>query len=272
MTGESIQIEPTAEVLKVVSQIDKGIGRVLKSTASLAPGLGKFEAPIEAWNLLKLVIRYVEGVLTLAREDLVLLPSAIVLSRSAFESSVKLRWLLAPDDDFDREARWLAHLKTEIAFLDKCDKALQERSNSETKFYRAKNSLQEFHDDVSDLLPATTSRIKQTPNVYDMLKILGEEERYSMYFTACQYSHSTHFATGMYRRRTDKGKQLGEFIKPNDWNLSFRISWYALLSSGLDFINKNGGDARLVDDPSFLKSVESSINGLDLVRKESTSL
>jgi hypothetical protein len=84
--------------------------------------VGKFESDVEALLLFNLVIRDIEAILTLARTDLVLLPSANVLARAVFEIALKAAWIVQPDDPFDREVRWLAHLAEE----ERLHKALSE--------------------------------------------------------------------------------------------------------------------------------------------------
>jgi hypothetical protein len=76
---------PTADLLRVCDCLDTLIGEVVRAKGNLFPHLGEFEAPVEASVLLNLVIRSVEGIIELARVDMVLLPAAITLARSAFD-------------------------------------------------------------------------------------------------------------------------------------------------------------------------------------------
>lgn len=89
-----------------------------EARTSALPTFG-YEAPEEALNLMKLAIRHVIGVVTLARADFNLLPSAEVAARAAYEASVRAAWMLAPPTHFEQEARWATHLRGEIDYLEK---------------------------------------------------------------------------------------------------------------------------------------------------------
>src|SRR5947208_171125 len=112
MTNEETAMPPTRPVSQAASLLQEGVGRFLRNRSTL-PTLGEYESDVEALNLFYLVIRHIESVCTLAKRDLVTLPSAQVVSRAALETTIKILWLLKPDDVFEREARWLAHLISE---------------------------------------------------------------------------------------------------------------------------------------------------------------
>src|ERR1035437_2191846 len=112
----NIVIPPTPEILYIADSVERAIGQFLGVSKTIPP-LGKFESDVEALLLFNLVIRDTEAILTLARTDLVLLPSANVLARAVFEIALKAAWIVQPDDPFDREVRWLAHLAEEERML-----------------------------------------------------------------------------------------------------------------------------------------------------------
>jgi hypothetical protein len=58
-----------------------------------------YEADSESELLFILVARSIESVITLAREDLILYPAAVGITRIVFEISNRVLWLLAPNDD-----------------------------------------------------------------------------------------------------------------------------------------------------------------------------
>lgn len=103
-------LPPTPDILKINNLLDNVLTSFTEAMRSKKP-LGKFEADIEALHMLIIDIRNVEGVTTLAGSDLVLLPAAISMARSAFEIGIRLRWMIEPQDPFEREIRWLAHIK-----------------------------------------------------------------------------------------------------------------------------------------------------------------
>lgn len=81
--------------------------------ARTIPSLGRWEAEVEVISLFNLVVRDIESIVELSKIDLVLLPAACVLARSVFEISVKGARMMQPDDPFQREVRWLAHIREE---------------------------------------------------------------------------------------------------------------------------------------------------------------
>jgi hypothetical protein len=85
----SIVKPPTKEVLALCDDSDLLIERYLACVGKIRRTI-RFEAETETYTILKLILRHLESVCELARHDLVLLPSAIVLSRAAFEASVRL--------------------------------------------------------------------------------------------------------------------------------------------------------------------------------------
>jgi hypothetical protein len=68
------------------------------------------------------IIRNVEGVLLMAREDLRLLPAAFSTSRTAYEVAIRVLWLMDPTDPYEREVRWLAYLSQDEHC--QCDKSV----------------------------------------------------------------------------------------------------------------------------------------------------
>jgi hypothetical protein len=101
-------LPPTKAIIEAGERLNEAIERLLRTVPG--PPIGRYEADVEAGNLLKLVIRHVEGVIALSLNDLVLLPSAMVIARACYEAAIKAMWMATPDDPFDREVRWLAHL------------------------------------------------------------------------------------------------------------------------------------------------------------------
>src|SRR4051812_35759214 len=106
-----IVMPPSRPILRAAMLLEDAVGHFLRARITLPP-LGKYESHLESLQLSYLLIRHVEAVVALARTDLVLLPSAMCCCRAAFESAIKIIWMLKPDDPFEQESRWLAHLKS----------------------------------------------------------------------------------------------------------------------------------------------------------------
>jgi len=77
-------MSPTLAIQSAAALLDEAIERLIKALAS-CDDIGRYEADVESSNLLKLVVRHIESVIALASRDLVLLPSAMVVARAAYE-------------------------------------------------------------------------------------------------------------------------------------------------------------------------------------------
>jgi hypothetical protein len=170
---------PTPEILHIADLIDRAIGQFLGANKTVPP-LGKFESDVEALLLSNLVIRDIEAILALARTDLVLLPSANVLARAAFEIALKAAWMVQPDDPFDREVRWLAHLAEEERLLKAVSDSAAKSGGKPAVFKQRHAQIRNFRTGVARALPAAYSELPGNPGVEGMLANLGQKQLYSL--------------------------------------------------------------------------------------------
>ena len=108
--GRTATIPITPEIQRIVDKLDQAAQQFRHSLATVPP-LGRYEAPDECLMVMFLMARNLEAVTALARRNLALLPSAMTLGRATFEQGLRVKWILYPEDPFEREARWLATLK-----------------------------------------------------------------------------------------------------------------------------------------------------------------
>jgi hypothetical protein len=220
---------PTAAVITACDAIDQVIEAFIAAKTKLVPS--RYEADVEAINLFNLVIRHVEGVIALARTDLVLVPPAYVIARAAFETATKAAWMVDADDPFDREARWLVHLQEE----ERAHQRTAERSTDPASVARSAEhaqAIREFRDAVTQAMPKHVKLLKSNPSLADMSKSLGGEHLYSLYIFLSQFAHGGHLATGLYRQHLGMEKKLGEFTIPSNWYIAFRLCWLSLYHPG----------------------------------------
>ncbi len=199
MTSDRIVLPPNPVVCQCADVLDEAVGDFLRARDTVLGGIGRYEADREAMLLTNLIVRHIEAAILLARHDLVLFPTACVVSRSAIETSARAIWLLTPDDPFERECRWLAHFASEIEAY--------ERSNRMVKIARFDTRLKqlmEFHARVKAALPDGYEVPKRVPNFRRMLEEIGRPEAYLMYIQLSQYSHGAHMATGTYRKHLER--------------------------------------------------------------------
>jgi Family of unknown function (DUF5677) len=193
-------ILPTTEpVARVCTLLDDLVGKFIATCRNRPPRVVEYEAEVEALNLFKVAIRNIEGVITLARNDLILLPPALAAARSCFEAAVKAAWLVNADDQFDREARWLVHLASEERYLARVAARLEKLGYDVTDLRQRETDIRNFRLAVDKKLPQHIARLKGTPSFEEMLAALGAQELYSFYLLLSQSAHAEHQATWLYR-------------------------------------------------------------------------
>jgi len=232
----------TEPVARVCVLLDELVEKFIATCRDTLPPLGKYEAEVEALNLFKIAIRNIEGVITLARHDLILLPPALAAARGCFETAVKAAWLVDADDPFDREARWIVHLSSEESYLARMASQLEELGQDVTTLRQSETRIRDFRRSVDGRLPQHTGRLKGTPNFKDMLVALGGERLYSFYTLLSQSAHAEHPTTWLYRiGGVGTEKRLGEFVKPADWWVPLQICFLSFSHPCRVFLDRLGG-------------------------------
>lgn len=239
-----VVMPPTRPVLEASEMIDDLAGRFL-AAASDIPALGRFEAAAEAVNLFSLVVRHAEGVIALARTDLVLLPAALIVSRACLETAVKAAWLVDADDPYEREARWLAHLHGEERYLARVANRLGAGDvDAAAAMHRRAEQISDFRVAVTERLPAHISPLPGFPSFEQMLASIDGERIYSLYIHLSQIGHGEHAATWLYRGGgLGTEKTRGEFVTVNDWALPLRTCFRSLTRPGALVLARLNGDA-----------------------------
>ena len=204
MNGKAI-LPPTPEINEVADIFDETISKFLEIKGNTATSLGTYEADIESVLLFNLVIRNVESVIVLAREDLVLYPPAMTLTRSVFEIAVNILWLLDPEDPFDREVRWLAFLREEENYNNRMSGLCEQFGVDCTHFKKRYEEINLFRTAVTSK-PPSGYEIISPPNFRMKLASLNREMQYSRYVILSQFTHGTHVSTWTYRRNLGNKK------------------------------------------------------------------
>ena len=238
--------------------------------------LRKYEAGKEARNLFNLAIRHIDGVIALARHDLVLLPPALMAARAGFEAAIRPVWLVDADDPFDPEARWLVHLASEERYLWRSANELSERAQNVTVPHHLKEvwltradqlrkneaSVRDFRVKVAEMLPRHIVRLKGMPNFKDMLASVGGK-LYSLYVGLSQSAHAEHHATWLYRTGgLGIEKRTGEFVKPSDWGLPLRTCFLNFTHPCRVFFARLGGNPDGFLDADTHQMVEDVIEAI----------
>jgi len=235
----------TPELERVARLHEQLIANFLKARDNTT--LGTYEVHHESHAMIALVIRDVEAVCTLAREDLVLFPPAVVIARSAFELAVRALWMLSPDDVWEQEARWLRHARhSEIEFYARVRNFQIQVGERPSRFSDRRRVAKEFYNAVAEKLdsmfPGKYDMESRPPNFRQMLKSLGQEDLYALYMDSSQFTHGSMVATQVYHRHFGTKKVMGELISPNDWYMCLQLCWMSLTRAGRMFLKRVEGD------------------------------
>jgi len=257
----AVILEPTKEIKVLGDDIERVIRAYLK--APLPRGLGRFEAEVEAYTILKLMTRHAEAVVELARNDLVLLPAAMVLARAVFEASIRVRWMFRPIDPFEREVRWLLHLRSA---RDHCRKLAKNAHLTVELQKNYSNQLEMYDSFAADIEGQLRERgystPAQTPNVWEMLKDLADQQLYVFYILLSAYTHSNFEAGNLYRENLGCGKKLGEFITPFSWLIPLEVTWKSFFLTAREFLYWVEADVSNFDSAALLSAFEQHLNDL----------
>jgi len=199
--------------------------------------LGRYESEVEFYTLLKLMLRHLESITVLARSDLVLAPSAHIIARTIFETSVRARWMFIPIDPYEREVRWILFLHNGMIHTKKLAE-IKDAPDTLKRIYEEKRShYDHYYVGISKLLTEKGYMIpKQIPNMWEMLKELAEPDLYRFYVQLSAFSHSNLEAASLYKRGLGDGKSIGEFISGYDWILPFNVAWKSFYLAAREFL------------------------------------
>ena len=241
----TVILPTTPEVGLVCDELEKGIGRFLNSRSTLPP-LGRYESQVEALNLFYLALRDIEGVVTLARNDLVLIPPALASARAGFEAAVKSMWMIDAGVPFECEGRWLAHLKAEERFHNRIAARFDEIGKDAGPTRKLAEAIASFSQAMQEILPPTIPVLNGSPSVDKMLESAGVDHLYATYIYLSQFAHAEHAATWLYRSRgLGVEKEIGDFTKPADWHVPLGVAWFSLVHIGRVILKRLGGDPDL---------------------------
>ncbi len=224
-------VQPTnISVLRLSEPISDLADHVYAKSSEMRSNIGKWEAEVESLNLILQLASYAKSARVLANESISLVPSVELIARASIEAGARAIWLLFPNETFEREARWLAHLRGDLDFRKKIEN--KSNINMQSKIF------ENFYTGVLSKFPENIPVPKQVPNMYEMLAEIKAPEKYLMYCRYSQQIHSGHYATAYYRKGLGSEKQFGEFISAEDWYLPLSCIWWFLATSAIMFEEK----------------------------------
>lgn len=213
---------PSAALLDMAEAIDEMIDRYL--TALRSAEAAQWEAPKEGYVLGWLMIRDIQAVLVLARQDEIMATAAWSNARAAFELSARIIWMLYPVDRYEAECRWLAYLEE----YERAERRIgrESSSNAGQQNQRAE-AIRTFREGVTAALPSGYRPVK-IPNLREMLNALNTPQLYQLYQLGSQYTHGSLYAAIGYTRDLGTMRTIGDFTSTVDWILPMRLCWLSL--------------------------------------------
>jgi hypothetical protein len=233
---------PTPEILAACEGVERIIRAYLKGTKSWRASR-RFEAPVEVYTHLKLLIRLSEAILVLARNDLVLVPAAMTIARSLLETGYRAAWLLAPVDPYEREARWVLYLETAATHHKKL--ATEKMLTDERRAYHSKTAayFRQFSMEIRRLLKNEGYEVKKLfPNFRQLVNEQDLPDAYHLFIELSAATHSNFSAMDIYHKNLGTIKQFGEFVGPKDWFLPIGVSGLILFWIANKLLHENEVD------------------------------
>ena len=208
----------------LVSVADALYRAVLKYLAMERPDDATLQAPVAALVMSWSVARNIQAVTLLAKADEILIPAAWSNARTAFEVGVRIIWILAPSDAFERELRLLPMIDEYARYHENMDArkpqfAIADRHGEAAKDLRAYLTM------LRGKIPPGYAEPPGIPSVESILKEIGNAHLYPAYIEASQYQHGSMAASSAYRRAS---AVFGETVNLREWLLPMRLAWITL--------------------------------------------
>jgi hypothetical protein len=228
------------------------------------PGsIGRYESEVEFHTIMKLILRHFESLLTLARKDLVLAPSANIIARTVFEASVRVRWMFLPLDPYEREARWILHLRSAKLQAKKLSESEYMRESVAKAYNDRLAAYSQFDSDICKKLNKINYTVPdKSPNLRGMIKDLNEPYLYNYYVLLSAYSHSNFEAASLYKQGLGGAKKLGEFTSVIDWVVPFEVTWKSYFLAAREFLRLIEADVEGFEKAADVLGFERALNAL----------
>lgn len=213
---------PSAALVNMAETIDEMINQYLVALRSAEAG--QWEAPKEGYVLGWLLIRNIQAVLTLARQDEIMATAAWSNARVAFELGIRIIWMLHPTDRYEAECRWLAYLEE----YERAERRIAcESSSASGQQNKRAEAIRNFREGVTAALPGGY-RPARMPNLREMLNALDTPQMYKLYQVGSQYTHGSLYAATSYSRNLGTKRTIGDFTSTIDWIIPMRLCWLSL--------------------------------------------
>lgn len=250
-------MDSNIEIINIAKLVDDGISNFLNKTNPLR--FERYDSIVESKLILNLCISHLESINELAKKNLSFLPSAMVLSRSVFESSIKVVWMMYPPNIYECENRYLSHLRDYEDWLEKQIKFFNSQKWDSSKYVEEKRIISGFRKYIEDLLASKGYKIQPSKSLREVLKSLNYERKYLNYRVLSGYTHGGYYATFTYRKNLGTKMITGEFIDIDDWKFLYFTSWPAFEIASELFLEKaSEGNITPLYSKEFKKEIRSA--------------
>src|SRR5689334_21244387 len=100
--------------------------------------------------------------------------------------------MLDPEDPFEREVRWLAHLREGEDYHRRITEQLSRRGADASNEQNMYEAIRSFRLGVEAKLPPPHLPLPKVPSLWTMLEDIGADEKYLTYRILSQFTHGTH--------------------------------------------------------------------------------
>ena len=204
-------------------------------------------------------IRNAEGIVALARTDLVLYPAASTLARSVFEIAVRVVWLTQPIVLQDRLSRYLGLLAEQISAQERLLARASHIPEALPDIQDELASLREWRDQLVNECAAPRSSV---PHFEALLNAINRPDLYGLYIVLSQFSHGGHAAADIFSRERADGS-VGDVVRLRDWFYPLAFSAFALEDACRHTIRLFGGSQSHFLPKDFRDAARAAYAALD---------
>lgn len=185
-----------------------------------------------------LTIGDVASIEALAKTRMTMVVAGTAAARAAYEAVVTCAWMLAPNDGFERDRRWMALFLDERAYWSRMSEEAKARGDGQPVVDAMEAEVKRIQQIIDQVEPQFDERglpqIRRLPTVDERLEGIGERGSYLLYKTACQLVHPSTRALAQVRdlvsthnKKHDEAKH-GWRTKPSDWTTAFLLGIHAM--------------------------------------------
>jgi hypothetical protein len=216
---------PPALLSSAVEAVEAGAERFHAKLDLLLASVNE-DVHAEVMNLVRLSLRHIEGVTSLAKTRLELIPAGHAAARASIEVVAKAAWISDDNLISERRLRWIAHLDEETRVYERSAKGAQSSSAMAHEFGRVAKahaaSVSRIRADICE-----TAVAPSIPTAKTLLESAGSAKIYPLYIYMSQFVHGGHSATWQFRGGTDwASDKLAEAVSLGDWAVPICASWY----------------------------------------------